>query len=59
MFVVFVSLLTFIISLLDLLSIKEAPPLMPALTRGRYHVRWTQLTDLPAPLHDAHVAVTP
>ena len=57
MFVVFVSLLTFIISLLDLLSIKEAPPLMPALTSGRYHVRWTQLTDLPAPLHDARVAV--
>ena len=30
---------------------------MPALTSGRYHIKWTQLADLPAPLHDAYVAV--
>ena len=27
------------------------------LTSGRYHIKWTQLADLPAPLHDAYVAV--
>ena len=30
---------------------------MPALTSGRYHIKWTQLADLPAPLFDAYVAV--
>ena len=30
---------------------------MPALTSGRYHIRWTQLADLPAPLYEACVAV--
>ena len=30
---------------------------MPALTSGRYHIKWTQLADLPVPLHDAYVAV--
>ena len=30
---------------------------MPALTSGRYHIKWTQLTDLPAPLYAAYVAV--
>ena len=30
---------------------------MPALTSGRYHIRWTHLTDLPVPLYDAYVAV--
>ena len=30
---------------------------MPALTSGRYHIKWTQLADLPAPLCDAYVAV--
>ena len=30
---------------------------MPALTSGRYHIKWTQLADLPAPLYCAHVAV--
>ena len=43
--------------LLDLLSTQEAPPLMPALTSGRYHIKWTQLADLPAPLYYACVAV--
>ena len=42
--------------LLDLLSIQEAPPLMPALA-GRYHIKWTQLADLPAPLCYVHLAV--
>ena len=30
---------------------------MPALTSGRYHIKWTQLADLPAPLFDADVTV--
>ena len=30
---------------------------MPALTSGRYQIKWTQLADLPAPLYDAYVAV--
>ena len=30
---------------------------MPALTSGRYHIKWTQLADLPVPLHGAYVAV--
>ena len=30
---------------------------MPALISGRYHIKWTQLADLPAPLYEACVAV--
>ena len=30
---------------------------MPALTSGRYHIKWTQLADLPVPLYDAYAAV--
>ena len=30
---------------------------MPALTSGRYHIKWTQLADLPAPLCAAFAAV--
>ena len=30
---------------------------MPALTSGRYHIKWTQLADLPVPSYDAYVAV--
>jgi len=30
---------------------------MPALTSGRYHIKWTQLADLPLPLYGAYVAV--
>ena len=40
-----------------LLSTQEAPPLMPALTSGRYHIKWTQLANLPAPMHYAYVTV--
>ena len=36
---------------------QEAPPLVTALTSGRYHIKWTQLPDLPAPLYYAYVAV--
>ena len=43
--------------MLFLLSTQEAPPLMPALTSGRYYIKWTHLTDLPVPLFDSHVAV--
>ena len=30
---------------------------MSALTSGRYHIKWTQLADLPVPLYSAYVAV--
>ena len=30
---------------------------MPALTSGRYHIKWTQLADLPVPLFNAYVAI--
>ena len=30
---------------------------MPPLTNGRYHIKWTQLPDLPVPLFDVYVAV--
>ena len=30
---------------------------MPALTSGRYHIKWKQLVDLPVQLYDAYVAV--
>ena len=39
------------------LSTQEAPPFMPALTSGRYHIKWTRLADLPVPLFDPYVAV--
>jgi len=48
---------TIINLLLDLLSTQEVPPLMPALTSGRYYIKWTQLADLPVPLSDEYVAV--
>ena len=30
---------------------------MPALTSGRYHIKWTQLADLPVPLYGIYTAV--
>ena len=30
---------------------------MPTLTSGRYHIKWTQLADLPVPLYNAHLAI--
>ena len=30
---------------------------MPALTSGRYHIKWTQLADLPVPLYDVFAIV--
>ncbi|XP_065906628.1 uncharacterized protein [Dysidea avara] len=30
---------------------------MPALTSGRHHIKWTQLSNLPAPMYDAYVTV--
>ena len=30
---------------------------MPALTSGRYCIKWTQLTNLPAPMYGAYVTV--
>ena len=37
--------------------LQEAPPLIPALTSGRYHIKWTQLADLPVQLYVPYVAV--
>ena len=45
------------VSMNILLSTQEAPPLMPALTSGRYYIEWTQLADYPVPLHSPYVAV--
>ena len=42
---------------IDLLSTQEAPPLIPALASSRYHIKWTQLADLPVPLYNPYVAV--
>ena len=50
-------MLTIFNLLFDLLSTQEAPPLIPALTSGRYHIKWTQLADLPVPFYFAYVAV--
>ena len=41
----------------DISSNQVVPPLLPALTSGRCRVKWTQLADLPTPLHGAYVAV--
>ena len=41
----------------NLLSTQEAPPLMPALTSGRCHIKWTQLVDFLLPLYGAYSAV--
>ena len=30
---------------------------MPALTSGRYHIKWTQLADLPVPVYHADIAL--
>ena len=30
---------------------------MPALTSGRYHIKWIQLADLPVPLYEGYAAV--
>ena len=46
-----------LLTIINLLSIQKAPPLIPALTSGRYHVKWTQLADLPVPLYAVYVAV--
>ena len=43
--------------MLSLLSTQETPPLMPTLSNGRYHIKWTWLANLPVPLHCAYVAV--
>ena len=43
--------------LFDLLSTQEAPSLMPALTSGKYHMKWTRLADLPVSLYGASIAV--
>ena len=41
----------------NILFTQEAPPLMPALTSGTCHIKWTQLADLPAPLCFTYAAV--
>ena len=40
-----------------LLSTQQAPSFVPALTSGRWNIKWTQLANIPAPMYGAHVAV--
>ena len=40
-----------------MLYLQEAPPLLPALISGRYHIKWTQLANLPVPLFSPYVAM--
>ena len=37
--------------------IQDAPPLLPTLTSSKYHIKWKQLAEIPAPLRRTHVAV--
>ena len=37
--------------------LQEAPPFIPALASGRYHIKWTQLANLPVQLYVPYVAV--
>ena len=39
------------------MSTQWGPPLISALTSGRYHIKWTQLADLPVPLYSVYTAV--
>ena len=36
---------------------QEAPPILPTVTSGRYHIKWTQLAALPAPLYCTYAIV--
>ena len=37
--------------------LQDAPPLLPTLTSSKYHIKWTRLTDLPAAIRNAYIAV--
>ena len=37
--------------------VQDAPPLMPTLTSSKYHIKWTQLADLPATMFGAYVVM--
>ena len=37
--------------------LQDAPPLLPTVTSSKYHIKWTRLTDLPAAIHSAYIAV--
>ena len=37
--------------------IHNAPPLLPTLTSSKYHIKWTRLADLPAPLRASYIAM--
>ena len=45
------------IFVLTMQHLQEAPPLIPTLTSGRYHIKWTKLANLPVPLYCSCVAV--
>jgi len=36
---------------------QEAPPLIPALRCGKYHIKWKKLTNLSAPLYNAYAVM--
>ena len=46
-----------LIDFMHLLSTQGAFPCQHLPVVCRYHIKWTRLADLPAPLYDAHVAV--
>ena len=37
--------------------LQDAPPLVPTLASGKYHIKWTRLADIPAAMRNAYVAV--
>ena len=40
-----------------MILLQEAPPILPTLISGKYHIKWTQLADLPLPFWRIYVAV--
>ena len=36
---------------------QDAPPLVSTLGSSKYHIKWKRLADLPATMHNAHIAV--
>ena len=37
--------------------LQDAPPILPTLTSSKYHIKWMWLTDLPAAIRSAYIAV--
>ena len=37
--------------------LQDAPPISPTLSSSKYHIKWKRLTDLPAAIRSAYIAV--